>query len=332
VPLEALYRQMLRMRRFEELLARLWERGRVSGELHLGIGEEGIVAGVVDHVGDGDALALDHRSTPAMVGRGTDLELLALEMIGDAAGLCGGRGGHMHLFDPERLVASSGIVGASGPLACGFALGADRLRPGRIAVAFLGESAINQGMMMESMNLAAVWRLPVLFVVKDNGWAITTWSPTMTAGSLRVRAKGLGVRYRRVDGRDVAAVWRTAGSLIEDLRSGRSPAVLHATCRRPRGHFEGDPLVRMVTDTRELSAEVGPLVRAFAKPGAASLGGRIAGLRDVGAAAVRMRIDLVRPWDPIRTANRWLDPAAASRVRAQVEAEIGPIRSRLEYR
>ncbi|MFW2339414.1 MAG: thiamine pyrophosphate-dependent enzyme, partial [Acidimicrobiia bacterium] len=117
VPLPNLYQQMVKMRLFEEALGDLWLAGLISGEMHLGIGEEGIVAGVLAHMETGDGLALDHRPTPALVGSGVDLEAMALEMLGSDEGLCRGRGGHLHLFDPEHMAASSGIVGAAAPLA-----------------------------------------------------------------------------------------------------------------------------------------------------------------------------------------------------------------------
>ena len=323
VPALELFHQMVRMRRFEEALSELWHQGRISGELHLGIGEEGIVAGVLDHLIEGDALALDHRPTPALVGRGTDLSLLALEMVGADAGLCRGHGGHMHLFDPERLAASSGIVGAAGPMACGFALSHQRLRPGRIAVAFSGESAINQGMMLESLNLAAVWELPVLFVVKDNGWAITTRSAEMTGGTLRKRAEGFGIAYTKVRGADVGAVWRAVGPMIDDLRRGRGPAMLHATCHRPSGHFEHDPLIRMVTSPREFAAESGPLTRSLADGSGGRIRDRIGGMRRVISTAAGMRVHLSkRRGDPVTRLEQTLDATAVARVRAAVEKEI----------
>ncbi|HIE17111.1 MAG TPA: hypothetical protein EYP71_02845 [Dehalococcoidia bacterium] len=160
----SLYRQMLRSRRFEEAVTSLWEQGKISGEMHLGVGEEAIAAGVAAHVRDGDAMALDHRGTPLMVARGVDPVLLLREFLGKGDSLCGGRGGHMHLFSGEHLVASSGIVGATGPVAAGFALAAQLLHPGRIAVAFFGDGAMNQGMLLESLNLAVAWKLP------DKGW------------------------------------------------------------------------------------------------------------------------------------------------------------------
>ncbi len=320
-PAVEIYRQMLRMRRFEEALADLWEEGRISGELHLGIGEEGIAAGVTNHLVPGDALALDHRPTPALVGIGTDLTLMVQEMLGSAEGLCHGQGGHMHLFDPERFAASSGIVGASGPMACGFALSAKQRRPRHIAVAFLGESAINQGMLLESMNLARVWNLPVLFVVKDNGWAITTRSRKMTAAGLRKRAEGFDLEYRRVDGSDVRRVWATAGRLIDGLRRGASPAMLHATCHRPSGHFEHDPLIRMVTDVKTLREESGPLVRSVAF-GDGRATRRMAGMGRVLATAGRMRLHLLSRRDPVGRLGRSLEPSVVERVRAGVDSEL----------
>ncbi|MEJ2267197.1 MAG: thiamine pyrophosphate-dependent enzyme, partial [Anaerolineales bacterium] len=150
-----LYRQMLRSRLFEQSVQELWEAGKISGEMHMGIGEEAIVAGVVCQLQEGDAMALDHRGTPPLIMRGVDPVLLLRELLGRPDGLCRGMGGHMHLFSRKHLAASSGIVGASGPAGVGFALAAEYLRPGNVAVAFFGEGSVNQGMMMEAMNLAA---------------------------------------------------------------------------------------------------------------------------------------------------------------------------------
>lgn len=165
----SLYALMLKARLFEEATAKLWHEGMISGEMHLGTGEEAIIAGIVSHLKEGDAMALDHRGTAALLMRGVEPVLLLREFLGCKDGLCGGMGGHMHLFSKEHLAASSGIVGAEGPAAVGFALAAQYLRPGAIAVAFFGDGAMNQGMLMESMNLASVWKLPVLFVCKDDG-------------------------------------------------------------------------------------------------------------------------------------------------------------------
>ena len=149
----SLYGLMLESRLFEEAIAQLWRDGLISGEMHLGTGEEAVIAGIVSQLREGDALALDHRGTAAMLMRGVDPAAILREVCGHPDGLCGGMGGHMHLFSREHLAASSGIVGAEGPAAAGFALAAQTLSPGAIAVAFFGEGAMNQGMLLESLNL-----------------------------------------------------------------------------------------------------------------------------------------------------------------------------------
>ncbi len=322
--LARLFLQMARIRQMEAELGSLWHQGRISGELHLGIGEEAAVAGVVDHLVEGDLLALDHRSTPALVARGTSLTALVLEMLGSPEGLCRGMGGHMHLFDPERLAASSGIVGAPGPMACGFGLAAAQLRPGTVAVAFFGEGAANQGMLMESLNLASVWALPVVFVCKDNRLAVTTRSSTVTAGGLARRAASFGIPAVRVSGSDARAVWRAAAKAIARARAGRGPAFLHVRCWRPEGHFLGDPLIRAVREPATTSSEFAPgLLRAItAHPGAPLLE-RARGARALlspmltAGAAARLHLG-----DPLARARRKLGAPAADRIQAQAREEI----------
>lgn len=186
-----LYRRMLHSRLFERAIRELWERGDISGEMHLGTGEEAIVAAIVSQLHERGAIALDHRGTPAMLMRGIDPVELLDEFLGLPTGICRGMGGHMHLYSREHRIASSGIVGASGPTAVGFALSATRLRPDTVAVAFFGEGAINQGMLMEAMNLASAWELPVLFVCKDNEWAGSSASSPLTGGNPTERARGV---------------------------------------------------------------------------------------------------------------------------------------------
>jgi TPP-dependent pyruvate/acetoin dehydrogenase alpha subunit len=240
-----LYRAMYKARAFELGLAGLWHQGLITGELHLGTGEEAIAAGVTVHMRSGDGIALDHRGTPFLTLLGVDMRLMLKEMLGREDGLCGGRGGHMHLFSLDHLAATSGIVGAAGPLAAGFALAAQRLRPGCVGIAVFGEGAANQGMLMESQNLAAAWSLPLIFICKDNGWAIATRSAAVTGGSLLKRAEAFGLTVQDVDGLDVLAVWSSAGKAFELARRGGGPQFLRLTCSRLDGHFLGDPLLRL---------------------------------------------------------------------------------------
>jgi pyruvate dehydrogenase E1 component alpha subunit len=290
---------MLTSRLIEEAIAKLWHEGKISGEMHLGIGEEGIIAGVVDHLGDGDAIAADHRSTPPMVMHGVDMTAIVAECLGSTAGLGRGLGGHMHLLSKKHLAASSGIVGCSGPLACGFALAHQHLRPDRVAVALFGEGAMNQGMLMESFNLAGCWQLPVLFVCKDNGVAITTASRRVTSGNLPDRVRSFGIPAEEVDGADVEAVWHAAGEAILRARRGGGPGYIHASCVRPEGHYLGDPLLRIVrSPVGELKDRVGPLTRAVISPKGAGIGDRAASLG--GITGMLARAAGMRGRDPVR--------------------------------
>jgi acetoin:2,6-dichlorophenolindophenol oxidoreductase subunit alpha len=323
----SLYSLMKKSRCFEEAVAQLWNDGLISGEMHLGTGEEAILAGVVSQLLPGDAMAVDHRGSAAFLMRGVDPVLLLKEMLGRKDGLCGGQGGHMHLFSKEHLAASSGIVGSSGPAAAGFALAAQNLRPGTIAVAFFGEGAMNQGMLMESINLAAHWKLPVLFVCKDDDWAITTRPEASIRGVMGERVRGLGAHYIEVDGLDVEQVWQAAQSAIERVRAGKGPSFLHARCVHLEGHFLGFILLRLVRNPlRELPGIVGPLIRAFLHPGGGSLRERLAGVRFVLAAIQATWHDPRRDStiDPVVRAQTALssDPVRLKELNSRIEAEI----------
>ncbi len=323
VPVEELYRQMCRAREFEMALARLWEKGLISGEMHLGIGEEAVAAGVVAHLREGDAICLDHRSTPPLVARGVDLEALVLEMLGDPEGLCCGWGGHMHLFSREHLACSSGIVGSSAPLGLGFALASQYLETGGVAVAFFGEGAMNQGMLLESLNLAAAWRLPLVLVCKDNRWAITTRSRTVTAGNLARRARSLGVPARRVDGTRVDRVWRAARWAVERARRGRGPSFLLAHCPRREGHFLGDPMLRVYRDPLGQVLEIAPpLLRSLLARPLSRLASRVRCLGQIGATLGALGLELLLEADPLERSGRLLEPSMRARVEEEARREV----------
>ena len=287
IDLWSLYGLMLKSRLFEESVAQLWNDGLISGEMHLGTGEEAIIAGVVTQLEEQDAMALDHRGTAAMLMRGVDPILILRELLGKPDGLCGGMGGHMHLFSKPHLAASSGIVGAEGPTAAGFALAAQYLNPGAIAIAFFGEGAMNQGMLMESLNLAAAWRLPIVFVCKDDSWSITTQSDTVTGGDLNERSELLGVPGICVDGCDVTKVWEAAQKAIARVRAGEGPYFLRARCVHFEGHFLGYQLIRAVRHPlREMPKIAVPLTQSFLRTSGASWAERAAGLKSVLSAVL----------------------------------------------
>ena len=326
----SLYSLMKKSRQFEEAVTQLWNDGLISGEMHLGTGEEAIIAGVVSQLRPGDAMAVDHRGSAAFLMRGVDPVLMLREILGHDDGLCGGQGGHMHLFSKEHLAASSGIVGAEGPTAIGFALATQYLHPGAISVAFFGEGAMNQGMLMESINLAAVWNLPVLFVCKDDGWAITTKPGTSTRGDMGERVRGLGAHYIEVDGLDVEQVWQAAQQAIERTRAGKGPTLLRAHCVHLEGHFLGLLLLRITRNPmRELPGIAGALIRSFLRPGGGSLRERLAGMRFVLSSIQAAWRDPRRysTNDPVLRAQTTLssNPIRLKELDDRIEAEISAI-------
>jgi TPP-dependent pyruvate/acetoin dehydrogenase alpha subunit len=322
-----LYRQMLRARSYELAVEDLWNRGLISGEMHLGTGEEAVAAGVVTLLGDGDGLALTHRCSPALVIRGVPLVPMLRELLGREDGLCGGRGGHMHLFSKEHLAATSGIVGASLPTAAGFALANRHLRPNRVAVAFTGTGAMNSGMALESLNLAPAWSLPMVVVCIDNGWAITTTSEAVTAGNLVDRARAFGWRSELVNGRDVRAVHKTAGKLIDAARRGKGPCFLLASCPRLDGHFLGDPLLRMarkpVAEGKDAFSKV---ISSAMSRGGGGLKDRAGGMTRMMSVMAKARRDPTRErrGDPMLAARKAMKKYEAERdhIDAEVAAEI----------
>jgi pyruvate dehydrogenase E1 component alpha subunit len=325
--LAGLYRQMLRARSYELAVEDLWNRGLIAGEMHLGTGEEAVAAGVVTYLGDGDGLALTHRCSPALVVRGVPLVPMLRELLGCEDGLCRGRGGHMHLFSKQHLAATSGIVGASLPTAAGFALANRRLRSNRVAVAFTGTGAMNSGMALETLNLATAWSLPIVIVCIDNGWAITTSSEAVTGGKLVERARAFGLRAESVDGRDVRAVHRLAGKLIDLTRRGKGPAFLLATCPRLDGHFLGDPLLRMARQPiAEGKSTFAKVISSAASPGGGGLKDRAAGMTRMMSVIARARRAPTRErrGDPMLAARKAMKKQETERDRidAEVAAEI----------
>jgi pyruvate dehydrogenase E1 component alpha subunit len=321
----SLFRQMARARAFEDAIAALWREGRISGEMHLGTGEEAVAAGVVAALRPGDGVALDHRPTPVLTALGVDLVRMLAEMLGLESGLDRGRAGHMHLMSREHLAASSGIVGSSAPLAAGFALAGRSLRPGAVSVAFFGDGAMNQGMLLETLNLASTWKLPLLLVCKDNGWAITTRSNTVTGGDLIRRAEAFGIRSDDVDGVDVLAVASTAADAIARARRGEGPTFVRARVARLDGHFLGDALVRASrSPAGEGRTLLGDVTSAALSRTGGAVGARarsVVRLLDLMRQARRDERDTGR--DPLERARHTLGKDAAARIEDEALAEVG---------
>jgi len=241
------YRTMRTIREFEERLHIDFGRGDIPGFVHLYAGEEAAGTGIMMHLKDGDRIASTHRGHGHCIAKGVDPVAMMKEIYGKKGGSCEGKGGSMHIADLSKgMMGANGILGAGAPLVCGAALAA-KFRaqkhggPSDVAISFVGDGASNQGTFLESLNLAAVWNLPAIFVVENNGYAESTSRDYGVAVDSYVdRAAGFGLPGVTVDGTDFFAVYEAAGEIIERARRGGGPALLECKMVRFYGHFEGD--------------------------------------------------------------------------------------------
>ena len=274
----ALYRTMARIRAFENAAEIASQGGvsaygqqatgsvRVRGPLHLSTGQEAVPAGVCVHLKPADYLTSTHRGHGHTLAKGADLGRMMAELFGKATGFNGGKGGSMHIADfSVGMLGANGVVAAGLPIAVGAAHAQKLQKRDAITVCFFGDGAINRGPFLESLNWAQVYGLPVLFVCEDNRWSATTASGPMTAGDgASARAEALGIAATQVDGNDVFAVHAAAARLVDTVRSGSGPRLLHALTYRVKGHVSVD--VAAYRDPAELAAalETDPIARARA--------------------------------------------------------------------
>jgi 2-oxoisovalerate dehydrogenase E1 component len=236
------YRAMLMIRRFEEAVARLYSGNEIPGFVHLAVGQEAVAVGVCSALDVRDIITSTHRGHAHMLAKGADPTAMFAELMGRATGTCGGMAGSMHIADPAiGVYGANGIVGAGLPIAVGAGLAVDTKKDNRVVVAFFGDGAVATGAFHEAVNLAALWRLPVLFCCENNGYAEFSATDDQHPATLSQRAVGYSLPYQQVDGNDVQAVYRTASAICARLRRGEGPAILEAWTNRVRGHYEGDP-------------------------------------------------------------------------------------------
>ena len=238
-----LHRQMLRVRRFEERCAELYSAERIRGFVHLYIGEEAVAAGVLAHVAEDDAVVATYRDHGQALVRGVPMDLIMAEMFGRLEGVCRGRGGSMHLFHaPTRFYGGNAIVGGGLPLAVGLALSDAMLGRERVTVCFFGEGAMAEGEFHESVNLAALWHLPVLFLCENNLYAMgTALDRSESEPNLAVKASSYEIPAWTCDGMDVVEVWHAAQRAVSLVRDGGGPVFLEARTYRFRAHSMYDP-------------------------------------------------------------------------------------------
>ena len=257
-------RRMLVIRGFEERVAALYRDGEVPGFVHLSIGQEAAAVGACWALGATDVITSTHRGHGHCLAKGLDPLGMFAELMAKDAGTNRGRGGSMHIADPTiGIFGANGIVGAGLPIAVGAATAAQLRRDGSVAVAFFGDGAVAHGTFHEAVNLAAVWRLPVIFFCENNGYAEFSPAAAQHAASLELRAAGYGVAYAAVDGNDVTAVAAAMDAIITTARAGDGPVVVEATTYRWHGHYEGDPQrYRSPDERREWEAHDPLLVNA----------------------------------------------------------------------
>jgi acetoin:2,6-dichlorophenolindophenol oxidoreductase subunit alpha len=256
-----MYQTMVMIREFEETLAKVYMEGKlppkiqkglafdigagpIPGEMHLATGQEPVAVGICAHLRKEDTVTAPHRPHHIAIAKGVPLDRMLAEMFGKVTGLCRGKGGHMHLFAPQQKFSCSGIEAAGLPQACGAALAAKKKGTDNVAVSFFGEGAANQGTFHESLNLAALWKLPVVFVCEDNKYAISVAKRASTAiESNADRAAAYGCPGLRVEHNDPIEIFDVAGEAISRARRGEGPTLIEIKTDRYMGHFQADPEV-----------------------------------------------------------------------------------------
>lgn len=243
-------RRMLRIRRFDERASKMVKRGLIPGTVHTSIGQEAQVVGACMAVRPDDYMTGNHRSHGHPIGKGAALGPLMAELMGKADGVCKGKGGSMHLADfSVGSLGESGIVGSSIPIATGAGLASKTLRQGRVALAFFGDGAANQGGLYESLNLAGTWKLPVIYLCENNQYALSTPAHTVTSGRIVDRASGFGIPGTRVDdGQSLLDVYDAVCEAADRARRGDGPSLVEVMTYRFLEHSEG---LRIATDYRD---------------------------------------------------------------------------------
>ena len=241
--LTEMYYRMRRIRRFEETAQELYRRGTVVGLLHLYLGEEAVAVGACLALADDDYITSTHRGHGHVLAKGADANRLMAELCGRATGYCRGKGGSMHAADLILVIlGANGIVGGGFGIATGAALSAKKRRSGQVTICFFGDGAANQGIFMEVLNMAGLWRLPVVYVCENNGFGEYTRTEEATVASqpIGARAAAFGLPISQVDGNDVIAVYQAVKEAVDRARAGGGPSFVEARTYRLGGHHMGD--------------------------------------------------------------------------------------------
>jgi TPP-dependent pyruvate/acetoin dehydrogenase alpha subunit len=237
----AAYRSMLRIRLFEEQVNDLYTSAKMPGLAHLYIGEEAVAVGVCSALRDDDYITSTHRGHGHCLAKGASVDRMFAELLGKEAGYCRGKGGSMHIADQEKgNLGANAIVAGSVGIATGAALSAKKRGTDQVAACFFGEGALGQGIVYECMNMAALWKVPVIYVCENNLYNEYTHYLETTAGDIAQRAPAFGIPFHEADGQDVRSVYETAAAAVARARAGDGPSFLLYRTYRQRGHHVGD--------------------------------------------------------------------------------------------
>ena len=237
-----MFRTMVRIRRFEERVAREFADGNIPGSVHLYIGEEAVATGAIAHLKKEDYIMSTHRGHGHLIAKGGETDKMMAELFAKKTGYCLGKGGSMHIADLDiGMLGAAGIVGSGIPIATGAALSAQMRGTDQVTICFFGDGASNTGRFHEGINMASVWHLPIVFICENNLWAVSVpTSTSLNIPNVADRAVGYGIPGVVVDGMDVMAVYEAAGEAVNRARKGQGPTLIEAKTYRFRGHFEGD--------------------------------------------------------------------------------------------
>lgn len=238
-----LFRKMILVRAFEEKAGELFQQNLIPGFIHLSIGEEASSVGTCSVLRKEDYVASTHRGHGHLIAKGADPKFMFAELFGKATGYCKGKGGSMHIADFSiGILGANGVVAGGFPIIVGAGLSIKLRKTDQVAVVFFGDGAANRGPFHEAVNMAAIWKLPVIFVCENNLYASTTpASYALAGGSVAARAAGYGIPGISVNGNEVLEVRKVVGEAVERARKGQGPSIVENKTYRYRGHFEGDP-------------------------------------------------------------------------------------------
>ena len=304
----AMYERMVEIRFFEDAAGKNFADGLIPGFVHLYAGEEAVAVGVCAHLTDRDYITSTHRGHGHCIAKGVDIPGMVAELMGKATGICKGKGGSMHIADVDKgMLGANGIVGGGPPLATGAALTAKTLGTGGVAVCFFGDGASNQGTFHEALNLAAIWKLPVVFVCENNGYAEST--PVhyhCSSTDIANRAASYEIPGVVVDGLDLFAVFEASGEAIARARRGEGPTLIEAKTYRYYGHFQGDMVTYRTEDELNRFKERDAIqsVRTYA------IEHGMTTAEELDAIDTRVRADLEQAWVDAKAAP-WPKPEEA---------------------